>query len=401
MSRIAQKIKLPNYIYKGEYVSTSNKKYYMNTLVELKKIIDDYETFPDLGSLLNHLNNFQFLSQESLRKLCYGMERGVFDDFINDYLSPLNLTVRNYLDNYYFNHYSISERLFNITDMVNGNLYNDGRALPFNIMDVIYIRDNLHRYAIGDFIKKEIIEDSGVTNQVNDLLWNLRKGIFDESIKKYEDNPFITLHHRPVTYIKHVKKMDIFGLRDNRFVYKNNHLSPFTVEDLVKVKKELLNFEEYPTNKSLGELLGVSSPNIYNRVIWNLEEEVFDEWIDIYYNGSDDEKSIKVYHDTLYNRLKGVEPYKIIEMTNRNLPRRIIMSNKAYEFYFKYEDKKGHVRVSNFNREDVKKLIDIYKKSNEYISFETFYNALPNFSELSVRRILKSIILGVFEKYDL
>lgn len=259
----------------------------------------------------------------------------------------------------------------------------------------------MHRYAIGEFIKKEISEDSGVINQVNDLLWNLREGVFDEWIKKYEDNPFITLHHRPVTYIKHVKKMDIFGLRDNHFVYKNNHLSPFTVEDLIKVKKELLNFEEYPTNKSLGELLGVSSPNIYNRVIWNLEEGVFDEWIDIYYNGSDNEKSIKVYHDTLYNRLKGVEPYKIIEMTNRNLPRRVIMSNKAYEFYFKYEDKKGHVRVSNFNREDVKKLIDIYKKSNEYISFETFYNALPNFSELSVRRILKSIILGVFEKYDL
>lgn len=62
------------------------------------------------------------------------------------------------------------------------------------------------------------------------------------------------------------------------FQYKNGRLSEYTVHDIVQVKEVLYDYNAFPDIKSFNSLLPFSN-TVISRILWNVENGVYDEWL--------------------------------------------------------------------------------------------------------------------------
>ena len=159
-------------------------------------------------------------------------------------------------------------------------ILNDGvRIIDFNIIDVINLKEKLSFYAENQYNEKRIKGDTGIRKNVSRALYNVYLGTFDPFIEEYLDTNYPHRHIRNVNARIPRKILNITKVEEDYF-YIDIHRSNYTVDDVRNVKRNLTNFDDYPTLKSIGEnLLGMKKFDSYALVIWNIEEGVFDEYL--------------------------------------------------------------------------------------------------------------------------
>lgn len=193
--------------------------------------------------------------------------------------------------------YKSVKKLYHIESIVDGKftvVNGRGKSLTFGPALVKHVVSNLDYY----YNNKYDIFEIGAVNNLSEpitmrLLFNIKYGTFDEWLEENnEEEPKIERIEKEDKHIRNVPssfriEYEITGLTDdNKFKFTKT-TSHFTVEDVIKVKEAIPDFEKYPDNKSLLNLVN-DGWYVNERLIWNIEEEIFDVWINLYLQNKDD-----------------------------------------------------------------------------------------------------------------
>ena len=396
---VDEKIELPEYDYDGEHIFTKDYSYNISLIYDLSSLIHDYVNYPTVRELLNHLD----IDESDGLELIYALEHNVFDKYLKDYAKQnhilyFNNDVSEYLISY-FNEYVYNEKEYNIIAIEWSRIQDINGVLPFTMIDIMNVLDGLEYYSKLKLSEWELIKETGNEN-ISRLLFNLYNHVFDKWIYMYLSDDYIFHKHKRKVYNPLFRmKYIIHKLDGEHFVYANGKKSSYTVSDIVKLKKELGNFNDYPSNYSLGKLIDSTVKSTYNRIIWNVEEGVYDKWINHYMNKdsipSIDDDVVVDYFDKM---LSNVVPYNIFECTNENVGNRGLHFYRPYEYYFKYYDRNGDVRLSVFSKSDVEKLKNACD-NRELLHLQDYCGLVPHIGVDTVKRVLASIVRGRFDKF--
>lgn len=170
----------------------------------------------------------------------------------------------------------------------------------FDILDVIEIKAHLQEYYEQDLSISAIASKHSMSpNVISGVIWNIEEGNFDNLIEEYTNGvPEVQVEvpeedEKAVEYefvetTDHIRKVarsfrkpinvDILKIGEDGRLYSNNRRLKYTIQDVVELKKNIPNIEDYPTVASLledveiGELGGAM-------LIWRIEEGFFDDLI--------------------------------------------------------------------------------------------------------------------------
>ena len=403
--RVSKEIdNIPNYTctYNEDYIETSKKKIKMETILELEKTINDYENYPRLNDLLQHINTIQFISYESLRKMCYMMENGFFDDYIVDYkLNHQKTDVEKYLDDF-CEKYEFKKHKHNVKYIRWEKIYTTDGCLRYNLEDILLFEKNLPKYVNKKATRRDIMKDLNIQG-VSDLIYNYKEGVFTEWLKLYQSDDYIYNHHiRKINYKQNCKNLDVIGLDDNGGIrHGRRYVShSYNIQDIIKCKNELDNFKDYPTIQSFSTILGTDNISVLERIVWNVEEGTYDDLIDEYNTGS---TSIDLNE---YYNLTNVEEYRITGLSEGGLAKNGLLTGfnnrtcNVHDTFFKYRDAKGGEHTSRFSLEDVKRInLALRTCSEEYVTLRALNKLAPNIDYTTLKRVLKTLSTGRFNKY--
>lgn len=204
--------------------------------------------------------------------------------------------------------------------------------------------------------------------------------------------------HKRKIYHQYCTEYMIQNIQDNHFLYANGIKSKYTIQDIIRLKKEIPNFKDYPTNSSLGRLINSTIKSTYSRIIWNTEEGIYDKWIQKYKNKNTKTPiNKKIVSKFIDNRLTHIEPFHIVECKHIT-GTQTLHNRKPYEQYFTYKDKNNGIHLSVFSKTDVKRLKEAYE-NKEYIHLKDYQKLTPKLGNKTIRRLLATIITGRFNKF--
>lgn len=235
----------------GKLISGNGKicKYDMDTLIGLKKDI------PNLDLNSNKLAKKYNLSVSTIDYLCAGIELGKFDKLYDEYKSDSTKyelpSSTSYFDN-------IKEYTPNGLDF-DGFYYSPSRGTQvgnniFNILDVIYISENLNEFIIN-------LEDYNwyILNE-----FPLRNLTMKKIIKTLKDTDVFT------SDLNDYNSCPAFKLTDDGLLYINGQFSGLRDKDVHYIKNSVLNCADF--NNTVEGLVNyyneVSNKNIVNCAIY-------------------------------------------------------------------------------------------------------------------------------------
>ena len=180
---------------------------------------------------------------------------------------------------------------------IEGGKFKTHASLSFGLSEVKNIAHKLDYYYEHNFKTEEIGKDNNLSTVTTmRLLYNLKIGTFDkwlnedckevikpndETILAKKTNNSSKKHLREVP-INLQREYTITGLDSYNYFKFVKTTSSYTIDDVIKIKDAIPNFKDYPTNESLIKLCHNGGRYVNERIIWNIEEGVFDKWISDY-----------------------------------------------------------------------------------------------------------------------
>lgn len=155
--------------------------YTINDVISIKENLDDYSKKGYSGDKIGRIYG---IGTNTIQKVIYNIQQGVFDDLIEEYLSQRNKMAEPHLR-------KVSKSLqkkvngdFLLGD--GGELYTSGgRALSYNIQEVLMVQER-----IPNFNDYPTFEDLGegidmTMPSIKTLVWRIEEGCFDGVIQEY------------------------------------------------------------------------------------------------------------------------------------------------------------------------------------------------------------------------
>ena len=211
----------------------------------------------------------------------------------------------------------------------------------FNVLTVIGIKDNLQKYKEQGISVKEIGHKHNIsTNTIYRIIWNIEEGYFDDVIEEYnkihsedevkkiidinEGREEKKVHIREVpNSLKNPISSDML-METNGSIFINGRKLKYNMDDVLKLKKNIPNTEDYPTIASLIEGMEISG---YSgaMLVWRIEEGYFDILINEYSKILDKNRKYHIFplKKSYQQEFKGFrlgEDGTIFNTNNRRLP---------------------------------------------------------------------------------
>ncbi len=284
---------------------------------------------------------------------------------------------------------------------IEGGKFKTHQSLSFGLSEVKNIAHKLDYYYEHNFTTEEIGKDNNLSTVTTmRLLYNLKIGTFDkwltEDCKEAIKHNNEAIHTKKITNSskKHLRKVPIqlqreytiTGLDSYNYFKFVKTTSSYTINDVIKIKEAIPNFKDYPTNESLIKLCH-NRGRVNERIIWNIEEGVFDKWISDYSQQPELIKNVdwKEYH-----------PF----FKSCNI-------DKQYQSFYEFKnwDDVGTDKYGNLPGNYAFNLLDILYIKNRLDDYVNANYNIINIAEdvcLSVavvNKILFNLANGVFDKY--
>ena len=211
----------------------------------------------------------------------------------------------------------------------------------FNVLTVIGIKDNLQKYKEQGISVKEIGHKHNIsTDTIYRIIWNIEEGYFDDVIEEYnkihsedEVKNIIGTNEGVEEKMVHIREVpnslknpissDMLMETDGS-IFINGRKLKYNMDDVLKLKKNIPNTEDYPTIASLIEGMEISG---YSgaMLVWRIEEGNFDILIKEYSKILDKNRKYHIFplKKSYQQKFKGFrlgEDGTIFNTNNRRLP---------------------------------------------------------------------------------
>lgn len=188
------------------------------------------------------------------------------------------------------------------------NRNNTSKETKFTINDVIDLKEKIPYYHKKGYTKQMVSQRyPRVTLTVlNRLIWNIEEGNFDELINEYQRN-YTNAKTNGLNFNIQDKYKKIYNVRklEGITLYRKGQGNPrlgFTILDVLYIRDNIPRWVLEQTNKTTAAREAGMSKERLMRVIYNLQEGVFDKCIDEFENPQGDHKftiiSNNLYIDT-------------------------------------------------------------------------------------------------------
>lgn len=285
---------------------------------------------------------------------------------------------------------------------IEGGKFKTHRSLSFGLSEVKNIAYKLDYYYEHNFTTDEIGKDNNLSTVATmRLLYNLKIGTFDkwltEDCKEAIKHNNEAIHTKKIinSSKKHLREVPIqlqreytiTGLDSYNYFKFVKTTSSYTINDVIKIKEAIPNFKDYPTNESLIKLCHNGGRYVNERIIWNIEEGVFDKWI------SDYSQQLEIIENVDW---KEYHPF----FKSCNI-------DKQYQLFYEFKnwDDVGTNKYGNLPGNYAFNLLDILYIKNRLDDYVNANYNIINIAEdvcLSVavvNKILFNLANGVFDKY--
>ena len=261
----------------------SHKRKFSFTIDDVINIKENLQEYYDDGLSIRAIGKLNNVNSDTIYKLIWNIEEGNFDKVINDYLSdPKDVGG----DNHYRKVSKTQKRPLNVDSISydsKGRLFSSGRRLQYTVDDVKELKKR-----IPDFEnypnKVDLFEDMSIGEFGGMILvWRIEEGYFDKIIEDYdkvnegvEENWHIfklkQSYHKPYT--------DLVVGHGGVLYSSNNQRLSFTIQDVINLRDKIYS-NKYTNLSDLKDGFDFSR-QLFNKIVWNIEEGNFDELIDEY-----------------------------------------------------------------------------------------------------------------------
>lgn len=261
----------------------SHKRKFSFTIEDVINIKENLQEYYDDGLSIRAIGKLNNVNSDTIYKLIWNIEEGNFDKVINDYLSD----PRDVGDDNHYRKVSKTQKrpliVENISYDSKGRLFMSGRRLQYTIDDVKELKKRIPDF--DNYPKKaDLFEDMNIGEFGGMILvWRIEEGYFDEIIAEYdkahesvEENWHIfklkKSYHRPYT--------DLVVGHGGVLYTSNNQKLTFTIQDVINIRDKIYS-NKYTNLSDLKEGFDFSR-QMFNKIVWNIEEGYFDDLIEEY-----------------------------------------------------------------------------------------------------------------------
>lgn len=168
----------------GDHGKTT--KFTIHDIITLKERIPEYVaenyTFKEMSF------HYPKLSLAVVKRLIWNIEEGIFDPLIDEYNNKDSSDHSN-LSFQLHNQQKIRYKIKKVDGIDIYRLGQGTQKLNFNLLDVLYIKENLPRWEKEGTSRPEICEEVGFSEkQLMRVIYNVQIGTFDEHLKEFEDS---------------------------------------------------------------------------------------------------------------------------------------------------------------------------------------------------------------------
>ena len=178
-----------------------------------------------------------------------------------------------------------------------GSIKAKSNYLILNIKDIVKIKYNITKYYHDGLTLVDIAKKYNVTNKnsMYRLVWNVEEGLFDEVIQKYQNNTYDYVKKSQPSTEGHLYKIKAkrnsrpyskIELLPNGDLVIKGRTMPYTIKNVIDLKNTLKSYHEdgYKISKIMSLYPNITNLNTMYRLVWNIEEGVFDDTIEEYLN---------------------------------------------------------------------------------------------------------------------
>ena len=177
---------LPNgHFINRDNTNTKQTKFTINDVIDLKEKIPYYHKKGYTYKTITM--KYYPLSQGVVKRLIWNIEEGNFDEIINDYYKGKNTTGTGL-------NFNINDRYkkrYRLKSLDGIDIHRKGQGsskLGFNILDVLYIKENIPRWIHEQTPRAQVAEETGMApDRLQRVIYNVMEGTFDEYLKDFED----------------------------------------------------------------------------------------------------------------------------------------------------------------------------------------------------------------------
>lgn len=263
----------------------SYKRKFSFTIEDVIDIKENLQKYYEEGLSVRAIGKLHGITSDSIYKLVWNIEEGYFDKVIDEYM----VLISEYDENKINHLRTVSKaqqrdlNKENISYDSDGNLFSSGRRLHYTIDNIKELKKR-----IPDFEKyptnRDLLNDMGIGDFGGAvLIWRIEEGYFDEIIDEYdkvnegiEENWHIfklkKSYHKPYT--------DLVVGHGGVLYSSNNQKLSFTLQDVIMLRDKIYS-NKYTNLSDLREGFDFSR-QMFNKLVWNIEEGYFDDLIEEY-----------------------------------------------------------------------------------------------------------------------
>ena len=260
----------------------SYKRKFSFNINDVINIKDNLRKYYEEGLSVRAIGKLNNVNSDTIYKLVWNIEEGYFDKVINDYLSKVYVED----DNHYRKVSKTQKKPLNVNLVSfdkDGKLFISGKRVQYSINDIKELKKRIPDFENypnnNDLFKDMSIGDFGGAV----LVWRVEEGYFDSVINDYEKMfcgveekwhifKLKKSYHKPYT--------DLVVGHGGVLYSSNNQKLIFTIQDVIMIKDRIYS-NKYNNLSDLKEGFDYSR-QMFNRIVWNIEEGYFDELIEEY-----------------------------------------------------------------------------------------------------------------------
>ena len=185
------------------------------------------------------------------------------------------------------------------------NKHNTSKETKFTINDVMDLKEKIPHYHLHSYTKKMINERYPhlTISILNRLIWNIEEGNFDELIEEYQRD-YTNVKYEGLNFNiqdKYKKRYNISKL-EGLTLYRKGQGNPrlgFNILDVLYIRESIPRWKCEQTPKTTAAREAGMSKERLMRVIYNLEEGVFDKYL-TEFEDINGEHKFTLINNTLY-----------------------------------------------------------------------------------------------------
>ena len=340
------------------------------TIDDIISIKNNLKEYKDKNYSLMKIGEIHNIQRGTIQRVIYNIEEGTFDDLIKEYTNPTNKIPKSHkiqVAKSYQVHYNQE-----LDD--NGNLFKNGRQMPYHIKEIIKLKEAIYDENIHTL--KEVLKDFPHNYFTGcRLVWAIEEGDFDELIETWQNKPkkqkdkSKAKHFREVPQSLQNPLSHQLEIIDGGELYNKSwgRSLGYTIQDVLIIQERIPDFNRYPTFEDLSEGFDMSL-NAIKTMVWRIEEGYFDDVIQEYLlrNYTYENNFNRLFIDGENTGLSIDKCVSIVECIINN-PNKTETVNKLIKMYPTINSKYIRIISDNYNNPNLSKILTRTTKKVEKI----------------------------------